>query len=272
MSLVPGQRTTAHLEVDLRGRWGPQNFSTILVEETGDRWVCDIKTTVHTRTLFAPRVVHLGLVDPTSETTASAEMQLYGRGLEEIPSAESLEYICSEGLSVAAGATQDAQGEDGVWVRKIPLGIRLQSGLGYGPAAGFVVVKSRQAQAESERRLQIDWNVRTLYEVVPGRTFFTPRDVAQGNLERRVTLRRANGEPFQIREIRISNPALTSYLEGESRPPRPAKEHHLVVRLEPQRMSKPTISGEILVLTDHPVQPQVKIPFAAFRNGEPVNR
>src|SRR5262249_41795875 len=179
----------------------------------------------------------------------------------ENPEADSLTITGSDQVKILLQPAKAELLPDGVAVRKIPFNIHLKAGAVSGPVTGFVSVVWDSNGVKRDIRLPVDWNVRTFYQVTPGRAFFSQAEIEKGNLERRIAVRRTDGEAFSIQDLKVTDPAIKISSEKGNRK---AVEHRFTLRLDPKSMPDSVLWGEVQVVTDDPVQSLVKIPFAAL--------
>lgn len=261
--LEPGQQTVLHIETAIRDRTGPEKVFCVLIDQDGNTRNYEIRTTIYSRVAFSPREIRFGLVDPNKETSSAAELSFFSRDLADLPAADSLNFRCADELKLTVSAAPtELKNSDGVFVRKIPLAVVLVPGPGSGPATGAITVSFDWKGLKQESRLPIAWNVRNLYDISPMRAFFIASDVASETLERRISIRRTDNIPFVIRKLTPSCPAIECSVATGSQP---LTVHEAVLQLDLKAVEKPSLCGEVSVLTDHPVQPLLKIPFAAVK-------
>lgn len=74
-TLAPGEETSLHVTVSLRGRNGPQRFSVALIEPSGRYWQYLIETTVYQRAKFSTtnNILHLENLEPDALATAEGD-------------------------------------------------------------------------------------------------------------------------------------------------------------------------------------------------------
>lgn len=147
--------------------------------------------------------------------------------------------------------------------KRLPVIIRLKPQNVPGRNHGEVYATLMTRAGEKKLTLVVDWNVRSLYETHPPRLFFG--DISKSldkPLVKEILMRRSDRRPLQILSLKATSPALTGSFSGA-----PGKEGYRVLRvqLSPEAVSGPLL-GELVVQVVDPVQPEIRIPFAAYRS------
>jgi hypothetical protein len=102
-----------------------------------------------------------------------------------------------------------------------------------------------------------------LYEVAPARLFYGQVREADGRLEKQARIRRTDGKPLLVRKVSVTDSRVTATA-------RPEADGGASLTLVLSAASvKDALWGEVILETDHPHQPVLKIPYAATaRKGE----
>ncbi len=260
MELAPGQETTLTFEVDLRHRKGPQRFLCYLVEADGSEWTYTLETTLHERARFRDAdSLHFGMIDPKTEEARDTEFVLHSDSLEALPDTVSFRAD-SDQLRVEAGAAEVERQSDGTFVRRLPVRIRLQCPDREGLSHASIYAEFDRQGEKQRVQLGVTWNVRTLFSVSPAQAYFGTVDTsASGEIVRRVMIRRTDGKSLSIKGIKTSCPPVRCSVEKAPE----GSACSLALTLDPRKMNGP-LWGEVIVETDHAVQPFVKIPVAAL--------
>lgn len=257
--LAPGAETKLHLAIDLRRRTGPQRLGCSLVEAGGSEWNYAIETTIYERARFEPAVaIHFGMVDPKSLAERETQLVLAAKTVGDLPEKLSLSTN-SEFVRVVRGAAVD-ESPDGIAVRKHTFQLKLQAPAipGFGQAQLHAVVDDKG----TERRIQtaVTWNVRSLFTVSPSQAFFGTIPIGeQRPLTRQLAIRREDGQPLNIAAVTTNCPQVKcTVARGED-----VAVAVLSLTLATEALQGP-LWGELKISTDHPIQPIVKVPFAAL--------
>jgi hypothetical protein len=264
MELAPGEETTLHFEIDLRNRKGPQLFICRLMQPDEEDWTYAVETTLYERAQFTPiGSTIFGLVDPNTEHERGAELRLYAESEALLPSDVSFRSD-SDDLRVEAGAPTVAVQSDGFAVRTIPLKLRLHSPGTAGLGQASVWASYERHGEKQQLQTGVSWNVRTLYSLSPPQVYFGTVAATASPVERRVILRRSDGKPLEIKDLKASSPAVSCSSEKK----RGELEEQLLLVLDPKQFTGPLV-GEVVVETRDPVHRSVKIPFAAIPERVP---
>lgn len=102
--------------------------------------------------------------------------------------------------------------------------------------------------------------MRGAYDISPPRAFFGFVRDSAATLERRVVIRRYDGMPFAIVKTSSEDRGISSSFAERQR----VAAHVLVLTLDCKKVTA-FVYGQILVETDDPLEPTLKVPFAASR-------
>jgi hypothetical protein len=230
-----------------------------LIEPDGDDWTYAVETTLYERAQFSPiGSTIFGLVDPNTEHERGAELRLYAESEALLPGEVAFRSD-SDDLRVEASAPSVAVLADGIAVRTIPLTLRLRAPGTVGLGAARVFASYERKGEKQDLETGASWNVRTLYSVTPPQVYFGTVAVTASPVERRVILRRSDGQPLEIKDFKTSSPAVKCSTEKR----RGELEEQLLLVLDPTLFTGPLL-GEVVVETTDPVHRSVKIPFAAI--------
>jgi hypothetical protein len=257
-TLEPGQETTLRIEARLFGRSGEQRFACSLVDDRGQLWIYGFETAVLTAMRFTENgALHFGNVDPNATVTRQTELRLCGRDETRLPSEPVLQYNAKR-INISLGQARNETLPSGIHVRTIPIEIQLTA----TAAPGIDQAEIRYARPDDPSqfvRLELTWKVRSLFQVSPGSIFFGQiKPGMTESMTKQVTLCRDDSQPFAIKYIRINHAAIKANVHCEAdNPPT------LEFTLNPTKVNQ-TIWEEAEVVTDHPIQPVVRIPVAVF--------
>jgi hypothetical protein len=144
--------------------------------------------------------------------------------------------------------------------RNTNLHLRLSPGAVPGLSSADVTVTYLDDGRARQATIHVRWNVRSLFSISPARAFFGDVGNITKPIERPIYIQREDGEPLTIRNIRSSCTAVAWTLNLDGARVR----HSIVLSLDPTKLEE-ALWDEVIVETDHPLQPIVKIPFAAYR-------
>lgn len=143
MVLRPGEETRLHLKVDLRGRLGPQRYSSTLLNDTGVPWHYSFATTIYPRITFMPERLQFGVVAPNRAVMRSVVVSTYSR--QEDPNMPSvLGPTCNE-IKVIRQETSVQDQADGFSVRRTELHVQLTALGVAGTGSGLLSAQARDA-------------------------------------------------------------------------------------------------------------------------------
>jgi hypothetical protein len=258
MELAPGQEAVLHFDIDLHHRTGPQRFVCRLMEEAGEEWTYELGTTLYEHASFSePGPIHFGMVDPNATAEFEMTLRTYAASAAELPTAVAF-TTDSDCLRLEPRPAPVDEPVDGIVTRTFPLRLRFRAPA--TPGFGQAAIQAQFAWHGENRSIgsAANWNVRTLFTVSPPQVYFGTVDASGLPIERKVSLRRTDGLPVTVKTVKVSSPAVRgSVCEGDGAP-----EARLVFVLNPEGMRTPLV-GEAIVETDHPVERDVKILFAA---------
>jgi hypothetical protein len=260
LELEPEQETTLQFDIDLRQRKGPQHFVCYLVEANGNEWTYTLETTLYARAHFADTgMIHFGMVDPKADEVRETQFYLHAENQQALPESVSFRTD-SDFLRVEVGPGIDEEQPDGTAGRRFLVRLRLRSPDAPGLSQAGVVADVERQGKKQQLQSGVTWNVRTLCSVVPSQAYFGTVDPSSPTLvERRVLIRRADGQPVAIKKIEAPCSAVRCSVEKTP----DASTGRLLLVLDPKAMDGP-LWGEVTVEIDHPVQRVVRIPVAAL--------
>jgi hypothetical protein len=258
--LEPGQETTLHFDIDFHNRTGPQRFVCDLLEAAGAEWIYALETTLYERIRFADAdYIHFGMVDPKTEEVRATQLHLHAKSLQTLPQNVSFRTD-SDRLQVEQGVESIEELPDGVVVRKIPVKLRLLRPEAPGLEQATVYAEAERQGIKHQTKASVTWNVRSFYSVAPAQAYFGIVDrAAATQIERRIVIRRTDGQALSIKGIKVPYPSVRCSVEKTPE----GSTGRLLLVLDPRSMSGP-LWGEVTVETDHDGQPQLKIPVAAL--------
>jgi hypothetical protein len=256
--LLPGETTELYVEVDLRQRQGPVHVRCQVFTESGDLFgTYNVITRAYRAFLFAPPQLFFGEIDPQTEQEKNVQIYLYGPSRKELP--HILEWrVEGEGVHVKLGPEGVPQTAEGAVTQVIPLRILLDKQSQSGRGQALVVVRYVFRGKQREMQLPVVWNVRSLYEIQPARAYFGY--VKKGNPSVQVIrIWRRDGMPLHLRKVTAPTANVQVRLLSQTAVQKPA----IQVTILPEQITRP-LWGEIVVETDHPLQPVLRIPVSAL--------
>lgn len=258
--LAPGESTTLHVKLHLKGLSGVRAVSIVLEAEPGPPWRYTLEVPAFPKYAFDSQDLYLGTLALGEVVTRRPVLYTYAIPPEE-PSVLAGVVCDSEQVEVVAepGSVEVVQG--GVARRAVPLRLTIRTSAKAGQYASRVIASCREPSAEKpfEASLGLVWTVRSAYNVVPERLFLG--DLRNDTLPvvREVTLRRRDGEPLALRRATAGHRAIQcSFAQGDP------CEKKLTLTVDPAAVDGP-LWTEVTVETDYPVQPLVTIPVALLK-------
>src|SRR5262249_54018910 len=123
----------------------------------------------------------------------------------------------------------------------------------------LVYARIERPGGKQQVETSVDWNVRTFYSVSPPQVYFGMVEPGGEAVERRVVIRVLDRDSLLIKEAKVSCAGGRCSVEKT----RQSGTGELLLVLDSGSVSGPLL-GEVVVETDHPVQPTVKISLAAL--------
>jgi hypothetical protein len=258
--LQPGEETVLTLGINISGRHGDQAFNASIQSDAGDEWSYRVRTVVYDCFKVEPyNGIRFGLVDPNERASSTAHVLFYARAGEPLPDLLKFQSSC-EYIKVTPGDPVDEPQPDGIICRKFPVTARLTAPAASDVTNSSISVTSQKKEGGLEEiRVPVVWGVKRLYELAPARVFFRKADIADGALQKHVSVRRLDGRTFRILGVKAVHPAISASAAQSGQ----ASEHRLSITLDSARFAE-TLWDEVVVTTDHPLQPVLRIPVAAF--------
>ncbi len=260
MVLEPGETTNLHFDIDLRQRKGSQRFVWHLIEDNGASWDYTIETTIHERARFSELgPVHFGLVEPNSSQDRVLDFLLSSEGNPSL-SGNVIFRSSSNCLRIEAGDPHLETTSDGIVVRRVPLTIRLTAPLKPGLETATISADVPGQVAKETIHTSATWHVRSRYQIDPPQLYFgTLHPSTSTPVARSVRIRRLDGQPLTIRQVKTASRSLTWRIaKGEH-----ISEQMLVLVLD-ARMLRQALWEEVSVETDNAAQPLLQIPLGAL--------
>jgi hypothetical protein len=256
--LAPGEETALRIEVNLAGRSGAQYLHCRLVDADGGGWPCAVRTTVLQRFQLTPDSVRFGSIGPNAIAERVVEVHEHAPAGSTFgpvvgwPESSNFVRVSNEGSTTGSLPC-------GIRFRKTTLRVRLSAGAEAGPYSTEVIAEGSPSTGNGRFRLPLTWSVPGSFEMKPPRAFFGTVKPSDKPIERRVRLRRTDGQSFLVR--RITNPS--SAIEVRTEMLAQARVCDVILRLVARGVES-AVWGEVTIETDHAVQPLVKVPFGAM--------
>lgn len=255
--LDPGEETVLAMQVDLRDKTGPQRLTCDLYFDSGIVMRYAMKAVAHHRIAFVPSVLHFGQVDPGQATTSEASLIVQSRSGSDLPQVLSAISNCDQ-LKVSRVDPQGTE-ENGVTAMRNRFQLSLTPTCDTGSHNCMVITRYHWRGKEREANLWITWTVRRHIEATPMRVFFAKRAESDSAHVRVVRLKSIGDRSFEI--LRIS--ATDSQIAGTTCLRRLATVHEVRIEVTPSDRSQPVV-GDLIIDTDHPMQPKLTIPVTAL--------
>jgi hypothetical protein len=229
------------------------------VEEGGDEWTYSVETTLYERAQFAGAgSTHFGMLDPNAEEVRETELLFWAEDRKGLPQNVSFQSG-DDRLRVEPGVGSVEELPDGTALRKIPLKLRLHAP-GW-PGSGHASFLAQYEQDGETHKLGAgtDWNVRSFYSVSPPQVYFGTVARADAPIEKQIQIRTTDRKPLTIKSAKVSCQGVSVRVEKGP----DESTQRLSLRFDPSSLAGPLL-GEVVVETDHPVQPLAKISLAAL--------
>jgi hypothetical protein len=254
--LQPGESATFVMKVNIQTRVGPQIINARLISEGGDAWVCELRTVIHRAVHFVPDNLNVGLVNRNEKKEIVLTLEATGSTIVDIPS---IEKVSAEGCEVTVlppGPIEELQLE--AFKRNYPIRLTVLPSAQVGEHRCELTAKVKRNNKIESYPLHVQWLVRSNYKLTPSRAFFGK--VSDGKKTETVNLKRLDGEEVRIKAVRSNHPAILCELvhdDGKT-------SRKLNIQLQADKLDG-SLWGEITVELDDPVEPNIKVPFAAVK-------
>jgi hypothetical protein len=259
MTLALGEETRLEIKMNLRGRSGQQRIAVTLLEPSGRPWHNLIDFTIYPRARFNTGQESLQLAEAKPKTTLERDVTLefFDTDRKQLPAAPA---FATEGhpFQITVGTPQEEQVAPNIWTRKVPLHIRYTAPDRAGPYHGELVAKFTQRGEKQTLKLGVNGYVLSLFKVTPEFVFFEASSNPDDTCTRKVTIRRTDGKPLEIKKLETSHAKIKALIE----PTRNPSIVTLKLTLSSQEM-KDHLWGETILHTNQPEQPTLKVQFAA---------
>jgi|SRR5579885_2927840 len=257
-TLEPGSVTKLRLRTNLGTRTGLQRLTCILDEEDiGRQWVFETETTIYLRAHFPERsVVHYGMISPLSESVQTIEFRCHGRTKQELPGSITFE-VGTPHVSVIAGQGSVEQNQDGIYVRKIPLKLRLNAPADAGSGSTVLTAKYNRKGKPESVTITVDWFVRPFISAHPSQVYFDTLDrTTSRSVERRVLLKQVDGKPLSIKSVTLPHEAIAYEIK-----PTQDGTSLIVFSIDPSKVGE-FLTGDVIVEMDNSLQQKLRLPVA----------
>lgn len=255
--LQPGEKTTLHVEVAFGKQGGTRRVSSLLENDVEEPWLCILDAKAYPWLQFEKDLNHtsFGTLEPGEGATKSIEMHTHAR-VGGTPPVVSAVKARSEEVEVSVLDCGDVAHPDRVPTRRFLLTLRLAPQYKSGNHTSGVDVTYEGHQVRGKEKLTLAWEVRNIYEVSPKRihAVFARADP----IEKTVTVRRADGRHLRVLGVSSSCPQIDArrLQSGAS------DQQQVLVCIHP-RGDREALYGEILITTDDPVQPEIRLAASA---------
>ncbi len=258
-SLAPGEQTTLDVEVNLRGRAGEQRLPVYLEDSAGRCWSYTAEVAVYERARFsAPgNSLQFGSADPNARVSRETVLELCACSKESLPALEKI-TVTSPTFTAQTGEPRDEQVADGIWVRRVPVAVLYTVPSQPGPYQEQLTARYVFCGQSKDLHLGLSGYTNSLFEVSPVCIFFNQAEAKRSTKSQRVHVRRTDGGPLHVRGVETSAPCVKATLEPTTNPATAV----LLLTLDLAEV-RGSLWGEVVLSTDHPKQPSLKIPFAA---------
>lgn len=256
-TLAPGETTYLRLSMNLRGRSGPQRLTCTLEDEQTRPWRYELETVAYQRAQFLGElVVHFGMVDPSSVLERTIEFCCYAETEAALPTDPSF-TLDSPYVTLSAQSGRTEKTNDGLFVSKVPLHLRLKAPAEAVTGQAHLTAKYRCGEKSGSIAIGADWCVRAFLTAQPGQVYFDLKArTAETPVERRIMLKRTDGQVLVIHEVSSPHPAVTCTVQNLT------KATALVIFTCDVKKTEDFLTGEAIVQTNHPVQQAVRLPVA----------
>jgi len=158
------------------------------------------------------------------------------------------------------GETRTQSIEDGVTRNRREVRITLAPGASRGPQAATIAARYMHRGQEFETSLWLTWAVQSSFDVTPKRIFVgTLTSSEDERLERKVTVKRLDDQPFEIRRVLATDPAIGCYAKLNSL----AKNHEIRIVIATGRGGS-LLAGDVIVETDYSAEQTLTVPVTVL--------
>lgn len=253
--LQPGEQCHLRMRAHLRGRRGEQRLACQLITTQGTVWNCEVVTHVRERLEFIPSVVDCGVVEPHSKLDRFVLLDQFD-GPRAVFS-EPVLTIDRERLRVHEVERSISDLGDGFTRKRTKYSIEVHAG--GSPGTHLAAMSAMSREEHGSVRMNVVWNVRAQFYVSPARLFVGDVSGADRRTDRIVTISNVKGEPFEVRRVSATESAVqVRLLPSDNR-----NEKRVSVSLDSSRIAD-KLWGEVLIETDNPTQPLLKVPIGAY--------
>ncbi len=262
----PDKLVEVRMTTDVRHRSGPQTFVCWLHEERGEVWQLEVKTVVYDRARFEPSsALMFGKIDPNSRQSVKVNYRVFGRQRSELPSSVTFEFGKGSNAVVSLDQGQETTEtlDSGIVVRNFPLIVGLNATGQPGVGQTSIRASFGEGGAHHESKVDVGWEVRSVFCVTPPQVFWGSV-AADAAPEKSVTIERRDSKPFAITKVSGLPKGITCQ-SGDLALPSPKKV--LTFRFAPAEAESQPL-GVVLLQTDDPLMPEIRITVAASRRTD----
>jgi hypothetical protein len=259
--LQPGEAAKLYMEINLSGRSGLQNFTCFLPTDSGISWKCELRANIYQREAVVPCEVNFGKIEPGKVLSRNISLVFCDNNLNATEPKIAGIRTQSNCVKGAAGKVATETLPTGVQKWITPITVKLAPQTVHGVGSTEIVVTCQRGSERKDFAIPVMWNLKSAFSVSPQRIFFgkitdTTRDTTP--IVRKAIVRREDNQAFQVRKATCTkgDVALTVRDLNASK--------LIELSLSPESIPG-DLFGELVLETDNVVQPEVRIPFCAFR-------
>lgn len=258
-SLLPGEKTQLHVEVDIRNRRGQSSVVVAVPSTGGKSWSCRVNYCVYDAISIMRDSLHLGQL-AVSGGSGTVTLQLAALKSADFPRISRLSFHSGVANIVSQ---KDELDSNGVMIRTMAIDVSVPSNRVSADNSGNLEIAALDWNgAEITRSDLVTWAAPRIFEIEPRRAFFHPSSWDNLPQERRlIKITSIPGAPSpNVANIVSSHPAIKcSDVTVDNNGCR-----ILQIEIDPSKASR-TIVGNVSFDTLHTEHPKITIPVTVIK-------
>lgn len=265
-ALQPKEKTTLHLEANLRGRTGPQTFFCRILSKQGFLGHYEFHTTVYPEIAFDPSSLEFGVIQPEKEAKTEFAISYHHPSGQPAPKLLSL-VPASPDLKISESGRSEASIPGNVQNRQINYQLSLSPQKTAGRGLSQLVATFDVEGVRRQLTVPVSWSMNDFFVLSPNRAFFGVIKKSDKPACRKVILRRGDGSSFSVVNVVAPKDRAVNWKTISSGGPQ--KIHMFEIQIEPAK-TKGSVWGELIVETDCAPQSKTRIPYSALIEQSPT--
>jgi len=208
--MQPGEKADLRIDFRVRGRAGKNRIVVYLDQADGPTWDISLACTVFPEASFAvPNgLLEFGQTKPGESLQREVLLETYAENRENLPSLVRATPAPGS-VSTKVNDAHDTQVANAVWKRTFPVQVTLKSPTDPGPYGGHLKILLASLGREHETTLRLNGCTLSKYVLAPQVIYFNQLKESGGKRTQQIIVRRTDGAPVQIREIRMNSKLLS---------------------------------------------------------------